>query len=98
MVHADGEPVRKGYIIFIPAGEGRPVGAPIVGGRYELRASPGGQKVEIRATRATGTVDGNLGQPVEENFLPEEYNAQTKLTADVRAGGPNRIDFTLTSR
>ena len=98
-VTADGEPVKKGYIVFQPADPGgRADGAPIEAGRYDLRATPGRKKVEIRAMRTSGKIDANLGQPLEENFLPAKYNTKTELTAEVTASGPTRFDFSLSSR
>jgi hypothetical protein len=29
------------------------------------------------------------------NYIPENYNTKTELTADVTSGGPNQFDFAL---
>ena len=33
-----------------------------------------------------------------ENYVPAKYNTESKLTADVKTGGPNEFKFDLTSK
>ncbi len=97
----DGEPVAEGAIVFRDAaGQTRSCGGPIAGGKYSFEASPGSKKVEITAMREVpGKMDttSNPGEevPLEEQYIPEKYNSESTLTAEVSGSDP--IDFELTS-
>jgi hypothetical protein len=103
-VTLDGKPLTDGNIRFLPAaGTDRAmVGAQIGEGRFVIPAEkgvvPGTYRVEIGASRKTGRkVPGLSPQPMDEfeQFLPERYNVQSTLTAEVTAAGPNRFEFAL---
>ncbi len=95
----DGQPVESGEIIFRPNGgtEASAAGK-IVGGRYSLRAAPGPKRVEITAMRQVETPQAASGEPALsfQSYIPEKYNRNSELTADVTARGPNGFDFDLT--
>jgi len=98
----DGQPVETGEIVFRAVDGAVTSGAgPIVAGRYAARAPVGSKRVEIIATRpARGAAakPSISGEPTAaEMFVPDRYNAESTLTAEVTAGGPNEFDFTLTS-
>jgi hypothetical protein len=94
----EGQPIQNGYIVFEPTGgTGRPAGIAIVGGRYSLGVAPGAHRVLITAFRPGGEVN-YLGGPTQKQFLPEQYNAKSKLTAQVAEGKSGQFDFALTSR
>jgi hypothetical protein len=99
-VTLDGKPVPDGDIHF-RSSDGRwgaEVGK-IEGGKYQLMAKAGAKRVEISASRIIpGGARGGGGEPVPEEYIPEEYNAQSKLQAEVEAGAANVFDFNLTSR
>jgi hypothetical protein len=99
-VMLDGKSVPEGDIHFRSTDGrwGAEVGK-IQDGRYELMAKAGPKRVEISASRIIpGGARGGAGEPVPEEYVPEEYNVQSKLQAEVKAGGANVFDFNLTSR
>ncbi|WP_020470667.1 hypothetical protein [Zavarzinella formosa] len=95
----DESPLAEGSITFRPtSAEGRPEGATIKGGKFELEVSPGAYKVEISASRpVVGGKDTGMGVPVE-NYIPARYNSKTELTADVKTSGPNDFKFEMRSK
>jgi hypothetical protein len=95
----DGQPLDQGEIIFVsPDGSVTPTAGPIAGGRYQVRALPGAKKVMINASRLSQTVDPNTREHQEYSFIPTAYNIQTRLTADIKPGDPNEVNFELKSR
>ena len=108
-VSYDGQPVASGTIIFAPVEgtQGPSTGGGIEGGRYQVPAQKGPlaggrYKVEITAMRKTGKALPNMfdpkGQSLEavEQFVPECYNARSKLMVTVTPGA-NKADFPLRS-
>lgn len=108
-VSYDGQPVASGTIIFMPVEgtQGPSTGSAIEAGRYQVPAQKGPlaggrYKVEITALQKTGKTVPNMfdpnGQPLEavEQFVPECYNARSKLMVTVTAGA-NKADFSLRS-
>jgi hypothetical protein len=107
-VTLDGQPLADGSIKLLPSEgtQGPTAGATIQNGQFSIDASKGtfvGRfRVEILATRPSGrwVVDPVTGEKiaVREQYLPARYNAQSELTADIAAGQPNRLEFTLVSK
>ena len=108
-VSYDGQPVASGTIIFTPVEgtQGPSTGAGIEAGRYQVPTQKGPlaggrYKVEITAMRKTGKALPNMfdpkGQSLEavEQFVPECYNARSKLMVTVTPGA-NKADFPLRS-
>jgi hypothetical protein len=101
----DGTPIDDGTINFVPEkSDGRkPVGEKITNGKYEIPSgrglAAGKYKVEITWTKAAGPRKGEKVDPDvtsgSNQALPDKYNKQTTLTADVKAGS-NEINFPLT--
>jgi hypothetical protein len=97
-VSFDGTPVEQGDILFIPADSAvAPEGGRITNGRYQLRAKPGLQRVEIRASRPLPGPPGPMG-PIYADYIPEEFNSKSTLKAEVSPGGKNQFNFTLQSK
>lgn len=100
----DGTPIEKGRIQFrVAEGEGRAYSAEIADGAYQLKTEAGKMNVEVTASRI---VPGKFSepaspdeepQPLGEMYIPENYNTQTTLEAEVKASDDNEIPFTLTS-
>lgn len=93
-VTLDGEPLEKGRILFAPADGGRTSEAPIgEGGHYELIYSLDefGAKVGSHTVQVTTQDAYGRGERI-----PEKYNADSELTAEVEPGG-NEYNFDLTS-
>ena len=113
-VTLDGRPLASGVIRFIPSGDNEgPAAMGIVNnGAYELPKSegpvPGPQRVEIEATDYLGfAIDDEAayaanveqrGGRVPKNPVPEAYNRQSTLTAEIAPDGPVEFNFTLSSQ
>lgn len=110
----DGSPIEQGSIVFIPADghSGPSAGGIINGGQYQIESDngpvPGPHRVEIRATRVSGTttvkgVDGTNGGlsgggtfETIEMYIPEKYNAKSTLQEEVR-DDESPLNFELSS-
>jgi hypothetical protein len=98
-----GKPLDHGGIIFLPDDPslGASGGSAIKDGRYSIAAKqgllPGRYKVMITSADPTKAPDpdalpGPAG-PLPKDRVHPKYNAQTVLTADVKADSPNTINF-----
>lgn len=97
-VTLDGEPLPSGSIVFDPAdGVGGSSAGGIENGTFTFESQLGNKKVLISASRETGETD-QYDQPITESYIPDKYNANTTLTADVKAGGENKFTFELKSK
>lgn len=106
----DGKPLKTGVIEFEPLGElrGQRRDAPIVDGKFELPARMGllsGMefKVSIKAFKKTGkkypAANPALAFDEEVQYLPEMYNALSKLNVAVSASeSENAFEFELHSQ
>jgi hypothetical protein len=101
----DDQVLESGQITFTPVEGGeRVVGAIIKNGRYTLSRSEGPSaglhKVNIWSRQPTGKkipsedVPGTFVEE-EQETIPEQYNRQSSLQADIKSGGENRFDFAL---
>jgi hypothetical protein len=96
-VTLDGQPIEQGEIQFIPADkQGTLQACPIGNGKFECRVTEGQKRVEITATREAPTPAAD-GLPNFVSYIPAAYNAQSTLTAEVKAGGDNTFTFDLKS-
>lgn len=92
----DGKPLPRGDIIFHAArlDMGADAGK-IKDGKYSFRAKAGKKKVAILASaEVPGKRDPLMG-PLMENYIPERYNDETILAAEVKESGENHFDFQL---
>ena len=102
------KPVEIGEISFTPIAEkpGPATGGAIEAGRYELSAEHGLQKgatyiVQIEATRKSGRhipdpFAGTKTIEVMENYIPETYNARSKLRVTIeKDSSSEQLDFHL---
>jgi hypothetical protein len=99
-VALDGQAVPEGDILFAsPAGDRGPDAGRIKDGMFELKTTEGKKRVEISASKIRpGGARGAGGEPVPEEYLPERYNAQSELSAEVQPNDANVIDFELRSQ
>jgi hypothetical protein len=95
----NGEPVDNGQIVFIPTENAKrgAVGGKIAEGRYAIEAPPGQCRVEILALDIGPDTPVVMGAPVAENYIPEQYNVDSTLSADVTPDGVGTFDFHLTA-
>ena len=90
-VSYEGKPVESGEIIFLSTDPAfGPDAGPIANGRFEFMAKTGSKRVEIRGTKQVAMTA--MG-PLMKEFIPLEFNADSKLTAEVTPAGPNQFDF-----
>jgi hypothetical protein len=107
-VTVGGQPLAKGRILFIPLSpnQGPTTSAAIVAGEYKIPKAEGavvGQnRVEVEADWNLGfAIDDEAayakrcGQPLPPNSIPPQYNRESKLVAEVKAGQDNAFDVTV---
>jgi len=64
-----------------------------------MKAVEGKNKVQVTASKIQpGGARGAGGEPVAEDYIPENYNTKTTLDATVTASGPNQFDYKLGSK
>jgi hypothetical protein len=96
-VTLDAKPLTEGMIAFISSETGDLQALSIKDGKYAGQVRAGKRRVEVRAYLPRSGPKKPL-EPPPKNFLPARYNAETTLSADVAAEGPNSFDFALSSR
>ncbi len=109
-VTLDGQPLPDGAIQMIPVDkkDGIAAGAIIKDGKYEIEREkglvPGQYRVVINSGQAPAAApaDGPPGPVVASDtpkeLIPSQYNLESTLTADVKAGTPNSFPFDLKSK
>lgn len=98
IIRFNAEPLSSGQIVFIDV-EGDPprqYGAAIVAGAYKTEVTPGSKRVEITAREQSDSSSGDPGANLTQ-IIPERYNTQSTLTAEVAEGENKNIDFELTT-
>ncbi|WP_435016479.1 hypothetical protein TA3x_004045 [Tundrisphaera sp. TA3] len=107
-VTLDGQPLDSAVIQFIstdPNSQGGTSG-PIKAGAYEFGTDrgpvAGSYKVAISSVEPTveeaePPPPGEVPKPKPDR-IPKKYNVQTTLTAEIKAGESNAIDFALDSK
>lgn len=97
-VMVDGQPLKEGDIIFEDAkGIITPAAGKIVDGKYTLKVLPGQKKVRINASRPTKKPDPVMGAAARESMIAKEFNIETTLTADIKAGKQDGVNFEVKS-
>jgi hypothetical protein len=108
------KPLAHATVVFQPTGGGDPgpgsTGTTDATGRYELKvmttgapgARVGKHTVAITAYAGEGDEQSSAppapGKEFRKALVPEEYNAKTKLTFDVPAGGTAAANFDLIAK
>ncbi|WP_439625893.1 hypothetical protein [Gemmata sp.] len=89
-------PVEEGEIVFEAIdGNGSPAAGAITSGYYTVATTPGPKRVRISALKASGKVDPVMGTAPKEPMIPKEYNSESKLTAEVKSGKHQGVNFDL---
>jgi hypothetical protein len=105
----NGEPLKQGRIQFQPTGQGGPAGgASIVDGSYAIANAEGlvPGKYQVLIYGAADAAQPSSVQPglpgdapppkkAVKDPIPDQYNAKTRLTAEVTKDGTNQFDFDL---
>ena len=98
-VTLDGKALAEGEVSFVVPGEA-PALIPIKDGNFKGKAFAGTNRVELRATKTLPKPANAL--PTDEapkvNLIPDKYNVQSKLEANVTAGGQNSFNFEASSK
>ena len=109
-VTLDGAPLASGKIVFEEATPGMPAAElDIIDGAYSGEVLVGSKTVRISsykdkdATLAGSPKSapknaGTTSMTAQVNTLPAKYNTASKETREVKVGGPNEFDFTVTSK
>lgn len=101
----EGQPLEYGSITFLTtSGPPGPVGGALIrAGRYDIPASqglePGTYRVAISSPVPGGTLSAEEraagASPRAKERIPPQYNDDSRLTAEVKDRGTNRLDFDL---
>ncbi|QDU40956.1 hypothetical protein Mal4_53190 [Maioricimonas rarisocia] len=91
-VTLDGEPLPDGEIVLRPTDEpGAADGGKIEEGSFSFEATPGAKTVEITAWReipgSHEQLESGESGSSREQYVPQEYNEKTTLTADIPESG-----------
>ncbi len=100
-----GQPLEKGTLEFSTSDRSQLTGATIEKGKYSVPAEQG-LKPGKYTVKISSTDDGAAGGPppppgpentnqVAKELIPEDYNLNSKITADVTDGGANKFDFDI---
>jgi hypothetical protein len=97
-VNIDGSALKEGDILFESSdGSAAPAAGKIVNGKYSLKVPPGAKKVLITATREGKKKDAAMGAAAREQMIAPEFNVKTTLTADIKAGKQDGVNFEVKS-
>ncbi len=92
----NGKPLPEGHIIFSPVdGAVAPDAGKILDGKFTFRAQAGQKRVKIEADREVGPRDPVMGTIPRQAYIPDRYNTETVLTAEVTPTGKNEFIFDL---
>jgi hypothetical protein len=109
-VTLDGQPLDSGTIHFRPTSNdaGTEVSTSISGGKYSFQKSdgpvPGNYRVEVSSAKDTkfeppaGKTPGEFLPPAAKETVPDKYNIKTTLSATIKPGQSEPVDFKLTSK
>ena len=98
-VTLDGKPVAEGSIRFSPLdGQSSTAGAIIVDGKFQSLVPVANHRVQISAAQLPpgGMISRDNAPVMIKELIPEEYNAKSTLTLDVKEGR-NEPEFHLKS-
>lgn len=109
-VAIEGKPLAKGLITFLPNDPETVTqgGSVVIDGKYDIPQSqglvPGKYKVVISSPEDKGEIKVDMannapGLPpiIRPEVIPRQYNAESLLTAEVKANAKNVFEFNLTN-
>jgi len=97
-VTIDGKPMPDGEIYFSTPGQPLTM-FPVKEGAFSGNAQPGSNRVEIRAYKEGPPLSTDVSKtPTKQNFIPDRFSVQSKLTAEVGVGGANDLKFVIASK
>lgn len=90
--------LADGEVFFLVTGQA-PTTFPVKDGEFAGEAFVGTNKVEVRAYKAGPPLSTDETKtPTKVNYIPPAYSDDSKLTADVVAGGANTFKFEITAK
>jgi hypothetical protein len=99
-VTMDGKPLQRGEIYFtVPEGGTAPDVLQVADGKFEGKVTVGKKRVEISSPQPVPTRPGavQMGPPEVLNLVHEDYNINSKLTAEVSEGSLDPSHFEVKS-
>ena len=69
--------------------------AEIVDGKYTLELPAGEKVVKVEASRFIGPEDKSLGVRPRDQYLPDRYNVESKLSMEVKPQNENVYDLKM---
>ncbi|MEW4564168.1 hypothetical protein AB1K70_16640 [Bremerella sp. JC770] len=94
----NGQPIQKGYIELQPIGDGHFASAEIIDGKFTLQTTPGKRLVKVTAEKKIGETQPTDRipevKPIMFQFVPPEFNSESKLEMDISASNPT-LDVAL---
>ncbi len=94
-VMVKGKALAEGEIYFIVSGYAPSI-IPIANGEYAGKAKVGNNRIEIRSWKAGPPLSTDTTkQPTKVNTIPNAYNDNSKLTAEVQSKGDNDFKFSV---
>jgi len=91
----NGTRISNGDIVFVSTNPHiSPAAGKISEGAFAFRCKPGEKRVEVRSYRLTGKKTSQ-GNPAGEMFIPDRYNLNSELAANVTFDGKNEFEFAL---
>lgn len=94
----DNLPLKEGFILFEEADKSKtPVEGKIVDGKYTLKVPPGSKIVRINASRPARKIDPVMGAAARESMIPKEFNSESTLKREIKAGQNEGMDFQVKS-
>jgi hypothetical protein len=98
-VSLDGQPLTEGSILFVAVdNQVTAAGGTIENGQFAFKVLPGVKRVLIHASKQVPGQGARGEQYISVSIIPECYNAQTTLQADVACDRINQFDYQLTSK
>ncbi len=93
-VMMDGVLLAEGEIIFEASDNSKtPAAGTIKDGKYLVKVLPGSKKVKVSSSRPASKPDPVMGSAAREHRIGPEFNEKTTLTADIKSGKNEGIDF-----
>ena len=110
-VTVDGQPLKSGFITFIPTAgtEGPKASGKVADGAYELNRKDGPMigklRVEIRADQDLGydlddpeDFDAKAPRVLPKNPIPPQFNDRSTLVRETKEGETNEFDFDIKTK
>jgi hypothetical protein len=95
-VQMDGKPLSQGEIYFMEPAAGKPPDVlHVTDGKFEGMVQLGKKRVEVHSPKQIETKPGTvqMGPPLVVNLVHDNFNTNSKLTAEVTESGLNPSNF-----